>query len=621
MGIASIGSAVVGSLLPTYTPQNVFSFGFYYKSENGSYDITDPTGAEYFFVNGPLSYTENFKFRTSIEKTFGGGSVVIDYGEDNHEIKLEGEFHIYFRGLPAKPKSGFFGSGNGFFQSAMNGASSVFGGYVDAIRSNYLNIGGGGFRSGLQEFQDFMFFLNFSKNLDQTLYSSNDPQGQKVVSFFKDVRLNWKDVAFVFRDYDRNRIVEVVLPQTGFTISRSVSDTNTYKYSLTLIVVKNLETSIKSQNVRSNFNPFRTISGLMNELENLVNLPLNLSGALLNVGRFANGFANSALRLKTSWGRMQNQFNLQGRLARKEFNTASSILNGKSRGFSSEEISNSIDESYLKSRSIEADFRQSLSSAKNDLERLNSAIASSTIPISGNSNLSAASLSPNADFTSWIDNEAYNFVIIARDILIEIEAAINFAAIDDGFKIRLVLGGETYTSIAKSDLGNSELGQALAYYNNESDPSTITRAAIKVPFKRTTNVFTTLLENFTQADLEKALIGTDIKLNSNRGIEVSPNGDLAVVEGDEALVNETLDLLDIPIGSLPANISLGNPIPIGELPDELIKSGYILKLLNQIRSDNRVKEAEYLGVTQNGDEYIFYFKITSITGGSFILKL
>lgn len=621
--------AFSGALAPTYQPQNVFSFAFYEKQRNGSYNIagTPANPYEYFFVNGPVQYTETFKNRINIEKTFGG-VVVVDYGPDNHEIKLEGEFHIYHLGLPAKPKNSILGdSGSGFLQSAFSAAKSFAGNaissYYDKVRSSYLSLAGGDFRSGLQEFQDFMFMVHYARSLDPIDYTSNDPQGQKIAKLFSERRLSWKSHAMVFRDYDRGRTVEVVVPANGFTITRSVGDTNTYKYSLNLVVVRELDSKIVSRLVRSNFNAFRTISGLMNELENLVNLPLKLSGALLGVARFAKTFSTSALRLTSSWDRMRDQFDSQGRLARKTFESARVDLGlgSKKRGFNAEEISARIDAAYRKSRANEAEFRQNLATATQDLSALISAIGQFTVPVTNGSSYEAMSLMPHADLSAWIDNDAYQFAMTADEMLTEAQAAINVAAIDNEFKIYHVSSGDSWNSIAEKHLGDPTLGQALAAFNGQHDTTRLTLRAIKLPYGTRTNVFTTLPENPTPRDLEIALIGADIKLTENRGIDISPTGDLAIIEGDEALVNEKLDMIDIEIGSLPLNPELGNPIPPGELPDDLVSQGYLLQLVRQFKADPRVRDCRYLGAVQDGDVYLFQFVLESISGGSFIIAV
>ncbi|EMO47168.1 hypothetical protein LEP1GSC187_1035 [Leptospira santarosai str. ZUN179] len=626
-GFNSVTSnAFSGSLAATYEPQNVFSFAFYEKSKNGSYSHNTLNSSEYYFVNGPLSYTENFKNRINIEKTFGGVTV-IDYGPDNHDIKLEGEFHIYHLGLPGKPKVGVPGeSGSGFVQSAFSAGKTILknkvSSYYDKVRSSYLSLAGGDFRSGLGEFQDFMFFLHFAGGLERVEYSSTDPQASAITKLFSEKRLTWKTHAFVFRDYDRNRTVEVVVPANGFTISRSVSDTNTYKYSLNLVVVKELESRITGQLVRSGFNPLRTMSGLLNELENLVNLPLQISGALLGVSNGIKVFASGVKRLSTSWERMKDQFDSQGRLARKTFESAKEDLGIKTkrRGFHAEEISEKIDQANRKARSNEAEFRQNLDSSVRQCQVLISLISQLLIAVDSSSSIEAMSLQPSADLSIWIDNDVYKYAFLNLEILTEIKAALNFASTDNEFSILFPSPGDTWEGIAKEKLGDPKFGQALARYNNVHDSSLPLKRAIRIPFGTHTNVFTTLPEDPSPKDLEIALIGCDIRLNSNRGIEVSPTGDLALVEGDETLLNEKLDLIDTSKGSLIQDLNIGNPIPLGILLDEMKGIGYIQDFLNQFLSDPRVKSANFLGVVEDADNLLFPFRIESITGGSVVLS-
>lgn len=625
MGITDLAQSGVNTLLGlnSYEPQNVFSFAFYEKEKNGDYNLNTIESNEYFFVNGPLTYTENFKYRTSISKTFGS-SVVIDYGPDNHEIKLEGEFHIYHLGLPSKPSSSISG-GSGFVQSAFTAAKSIvknqLTSYYNKLRSSYLSFGGGDFRSGLQEFQDFMFLLHYSKSLERVEYTSNDSQASKIVSLFYEKRFSFRTHALVFRDYDRNRIVEVVIPNNGFTISRSVSDTNTYKYSLTLVTVKELETQITSKSVRSNFNVFRTISGLMNELENIVNLPLKLSGALLGVANGVQVFASSTKRVLTSWPRMKDQFNTQGKLARKTFENAKNELGikTKKRGLSEDEILEKIEITSKKSASHEAEFRQNLDTAINDSNSLTRLIAQVLIPVDSSGSIEAMSLQPNADLSDWIDNDVYRYTITIQEILTEIKAFLNTSSIDNEYKIYQVSPGDSWENVAEKTLGDKNLGQALARFNMSRDTVNLDKRAIKIPYGKNTNIYTPLPDN--PKDLEIAIIGCDLKLNENRGIEISPTGDLALVMGDEALVNEKLDIIDMVEGSYLSDKTLGNPILPGEILDEMLKNKHIQNILSQFRSDPRVKTVNFLNTLQEKDTYYFNIKIESITGTSYILSV
>ncbi|WP_061239931.1 hypothetical protein [Leptospira interrogans] len=627
MGITDLAKTGVNTLLGlnSYEPQNVFSFAFYEKEKNGNYNLNSIDSNEYFFVNGPLSYTENFKYRTSISKTFGS-TVVLDYGPDNHEIKLEGEFHIYHLGLPSKPSSSVTG-GSGFIQSAFTAAKSIvknqLTSYYNKIRSSYLSFGGGDFRSGLQEFQDFMFLLHYSKSLERVDYTSNDTQASKIVSLFYERRFSFRTHALVFRDYDRNRIVEVVIPNNGFTISRSVSDTNTYKYSLTLLTLKELETQITSKSVRSNFDAFRTISRLMNELENIVNLPLKLSGALLGVANGVQVFASSTKRVLTSWPRMKDQFNAQGKLARKTFENAKNELGikTKKRGQSEDEIFEKIEISSKKSTSHEAELRQNLETAISDSYSLSRLIAQVLIPVDSSGSIEAMSLKPNADLSDWIDNDVYRHTITIQEILIEIKASLNISSTDNEYKIYQVSPGDSWENVAEKTLGDKNLSQALARFNTSRDTVYLDKRAIKIPYGKNTNIYTHLPDNPNPKDLEIAIIGCDLKLNENRGIEVSPTGDLALTEGDEALINEILDMIDMVEGSYLADKTLGNPIIPGEILDDTLKNKHIRNLLSQFRSNPRIKSVNLLNTLQEKDTYYFNIKIESITGSSFILSV
>ncbi|TGK41234.1 hypothetical protein [Leptospira andrefontaineae] len=615
-----------GSLASTYVPKNSFSLSFYNKKVNGDYDYTSRGESEYFFVNGPIQYSENFKYRRSIEQTFGG-TVVIDYGPGNHEIRLEGEFHIYFLGLPSKPNSDIPGSsGQGMFQTAVNAgkalASNVFSNYYDKIRSQYLALGGGDFRSGLQEFQDFLFLLHYSQY--NGTYESNDTQARKIADQLSSKPLNWKNQAMVFRDYDRKRVVEVVLPSNGFTISRSVSDTNTYKYSLTFTVVRELDyNNRKSELIRSNINPMRTISGLMNELENLVNTPLKLSGALLGAANLVKTFGSSVVRVRTSWDRMRDQFDEKGKLARVTFQEGLRELGiqRKKRAFNSDEISTAIDDAYSLSRSREAEFRKDLAKAITDISVVNSAIGYLSIPIADNGSFELESLKPKADFTAWIDNDLYTFGIYSSEILTEIQATINIASVENSFRIQRVQTGEDYRSLARGLLGNESLGEALARYNGDTDVKNLKKNVIKIPYGYSTNVISLIPETPGPKDLEIAILGTDIKLTENRAIDISPTGDIGIVEGEETLINNVLDLIDVPQGSFPWLPELGNPIPLGEIPTEEQILSAIQNLISQILKDPGVQNVSFSNLEQVGDKLLNVFRFESVTGASFVLSL
>lgn len=613
-----------GPLRETYRPKNAFSFKILRRNENGSYDlskINSTTIPEYFLTVGPLQYNESFKFRNSIDPTFGG-TAVTDFGIGNSEIRLEGEFHIYHNQLPPKSKSDIEG---GDFLSA--GKSAIIGAgssYYDKIRNTFLNFSGGEMRSGLQEFQDLLYFFYFSRYED-VRYTSNDETANLIAGIPEAAGgFNYAYHALIFRDYDRGRIVEVIIPSDGFSITRSVQDTNTYKYSIKLVVIKDLEKDIKSPLVRSNFNPEFRIAGLMNELETLINLPLRASSALVSSARFFDNTITSARALPGTFNRMKKQFSQDGKLARKTFQNAidqtrSAFGFGKKKHLSIEEISKKIDDTYKESRLIEAKFRQEIAKVDANLSGLISALGGYALGTSRP--LEQEALLPNANSTPLLDEDAYTWAVSIQNIIIQVQAEMNYASSEPNYNIYNISSGDTYEKIAQELLGNKELAGALALWNNDEIKQELTRQAIKIPFGTNTGIFSSLPEAPTGKDLEIGLIGTDIKLTEQRDVAVAPNGDLGLVEGNESLINNILDIIDTPIESWTLYPDLGNPIPIGEIVNDLRNSDYLQNLISQIRSDSRIKTARLNRVIQNGDRYLILIDITSMSGENFTIQL
>ncbi|EMN30607.1 hypothetical protein LEP1GSC083_0070, partial [Leptospira interrogans serovar Pyrogenes str. L0374] len=195
----------------------------------------------------------------------------------------------------------------------------------------------------------------------------------------------------------------------------------------------------------------------------------------------------------------------------------------------------------------------------------------------------------------------------------------NISSTDNEYKIYQVSPGDSWENVAEKTLGDKNLGQALARFNTSRDTIYLDKRAIKIPYGKNTNIYTYLPDNPNPKDLEIAIIGCDLKLNENRGIEVSPTGDLALTEGDEALINEILDMIDMVEGSYLADKTLGNPIIPGEILDDTLKNKHIQNLLSQFRSNPRIKSVNLLNTLQEKDTYYFNIKIESITGSSFIL--
>ena len=81
-----------------------FSLAFF-KRDTNTGRLSEEIG-EYFFLNGPTSYSESYSQRLSVDPTFYGYTVT-DFGNDISKISLEGEFAIYFYGSPQSRTNGY----------------------------------------------------------------------------------------------------------------------------------------------------------------------------------------------------------------------------------------------------------------------------------------------------------------------------------------------------------------------------------------------------------------------------------------------------------------------------------------------------------------------------------
>ncbi|MDH5598290.1 MAG: hypothetical protein OEY34_04145, partial [Cyclobacteriaceae bacterium] len=328
--------------------------------------------------------------------------------------------------------------------------------------------------------------------------------------------------------------------------------------------------------------------------------------------------------LAPAWDRMKNSLNEDGMLMRRNFQSISENLKGiigaNKKQWTTEAISAELDRTYDMARSAEAGFMQEIENATSGLAGLMSLLGAYTTPVSGDSSYEFEALQPGADFTEWIDNDLYTFIIDAQNIIIEMEAAIAISNSEEKYRIYELQPGESYDSIAEKVLGTKDLGQALSIWN-EDTKGKLARHSIRIPIGTETGIFTKLPFNPSPRDLEIGLVGVDLKLTVQRDFAVAPNGDLAIISGDESLINSLLDLVDVPQGSWIADLSKGNPVPIGELPNTIINGGFILDLLSQIQKNPKVETAEFTGLEQDGDVLMYLFNVYSVSGRSYVIEL
>ena len=605
-------------------PLKGFSLSFY-KRETDTGKLSKELG-EYVFLNGPTSFEESFPQRISVDPTFYGYTVT-DFGNDVSRIRLEGEFHIYFYARPQTIKSGATNSSELLTQERL---SNTISNYLSDTISEAVPIPGASVRTGKMEFFDFMGMLHSIRKDGN--FSGNSVQSQEIVvaGAFNATeagkgKFNYAEYGIIYRDYERKRYVEVVPAADGFSINRSVEDTNTFHYSMSWIGLKD-EAELKADGFISEtmeklqfFNPSTGLASAINTIGSIMRLPLVVTGALLSVTGFIKQLSKTADLVKAEYEDAKKNLTNDGKQLKDDFNEIKKSVNkfvGKKDKKSV--YDRIIDQSNYNDKLFEyysseyQRFRQRINEYVTQAENLfvNAGSIVLTPPIA----LEDAVTTPFWDSTDYIDSDLYDFIWNAYYEGILAEVFVYFSGIDTNWTAYFVNGGETFTSIAESELGDATLSTALADYNNLSVNQNISGMVLKLPFARPTLQTYSSTQSNNPSSLEERLLGQDLALSQGRGILVDSTGDLATLSGELAYANNMIDMLDYPIGSLPFWKQWGNPAEIGVTATDWERELYFEKIVQSLRSDPRTTSANIEYQVQDGNVMSIEIKVISIWG-------
>jgi hypothetical protein len=189
-----------------------------------------------------------------------------------------------------------------------------------------------------------------------------------------------------------------------------------------------------------------------------------------------------------------------------------------------------------------------------------------------------------------------------------------FAEIDYDFTAWQAMGGDTYSSLAASLLGDSALAPALAEYNSDQILADISGRFVRIPQSRPALSTFSAVNSTNPAVLEERLLGQDLALNDGRGFIADPTGDFAVLNGEMCYANNIIDMLDFYVGSLPYWPEWGNPARVGDMSTEWEKQRYIERIVQGIQRDSRTALVSLESVSQDGNRIEMRIKVKSIFG-------
>ena len=189
-----------------------------------------------------------------------------------------------------------------------------------------------------------------------------------------------------------------------------------------------------------------------------------------------------------------------------------------------------------------------------------------------------------------------------------------FAEIDYDFLPWQAMGGDTYSSLASSLLGDSSLAPALAEYNSDKVLTDISGRFVRIPTSRPALSTFSAVKSTNPAVIEERLLGQDLALNDGRGFISDPTGDFAVLNGEMCFANNLIDMMDYYVGSLPYWPEWGTPAKVGDMSTDWEKGRYLQRILQGIQRDSRTAAASFESVEQDGNWIKMRIKVKSIFG-------
>lgn len=548
-----------------------------------------PVG-EFFFVHNPLQYSESVRYRVSVDPTFGrdGSNIITDYGIDNGSINISGEFNLNFKGRPE---------------------------VTSPLAIPLLNAVG--YRTGKQEFIDFMGLLFYSR---YTIYIPATVEMGLTAGVLNIQNFSHDSYALIWNDYDRNRRVEVVPSPNGFSFSRNTEDSFTIKFQGEFIVVKDINAEMKIAGVIGSVirNPIFAIDQLQNLVQSCIDLPLSFTGYGIGLVRAWDRLKTWGADLQSSYLDVKDQFNKEGQLISKKFNTqkvdrALNSVSNKYEKFTSQKLGLDNTQTLTNNQKSVNPSVVSLNAKKlvRDASQIQNGVGTNLLCLPGET-LEQKSIDANgSDFTKWILIDNYEPIQALIESGINIQANMLLSEMDNNFRYVQANSGESLEQFSERVLGDDSFAYQIAEFNNISIFDDITGLYIKVPDQNRFSNVLSLVNPISEKTLNIRVMGEDLALTDDRGLAISFNGDLDIVRGNDCLVSNLIDMIETPTDSLPIHSEWGNPYNIGEVIDINVLSTLADRMALILQSDSRVNGATVDNLSIDDDSLQIDFSLTN----------
>jgi hypothetical protein len=586
-----------------FNPTATFSFEFFKRMTVNSKDLLVPI-REIFFLLPPETYSLQEGYKITVTKT-ADGAFIDDFGNDLKRLRLSGSLYSYYQGFPGTNARIDSNTGN---IAAQSGGDRIAQEFVNrnaleasgALASFGINVPGLGGLTGLDEFFKLRWLVSRFRDqyimpaaVGETKKFPNTPdQSTKDLSIILDSmqgQVLFDKIAVVYHDYDDNNHFEVVF--NNFSMRRSKEDPFTIFYDIDLICTREVQSNFlgAGKSVQKE-NPVDVLKFFVSEsidltvglAEEASKLPLQLVNQLqeiltLNdeiVADVQKVISNTSSNIDTFLSKIDNLFAKNEVFAQNLFETTT---DADFQDYLDENVE--MPDEFKQMNSYINKLQSNLSNLKGSDKYFANEETEKTYTF-------ADRTLEDSDFTSDEEQKQEN-VFVSRNTV-----------------FHTVTQGETLKSIANlfyADYSKASLiSDANDLTNRDFENDAMVGKSIIIPleYKSSFNlpsnnlVYATKLKSSTQRERQLQILGTDFKLTNDRKFVADGTGDIALVYGAEAYLENIKDRSSYPKGTLsPLHPTWGISLSIGDAPGQLRLRKLIDDIEAQMNNDPRTQSA------------------------------
>lgn len=610
-----------------FEPTGIFSFEFQDR-------LLPFISSEIVLLIPPDSVQVQYGYRLKVHKTIGGSH--FDYFRpDNPQFTISGSLWSPWIDILPSP----FGSGVGL-QSAVRGGVSSLAGAASNLAQGLFPTNQ---MSGLDEFfrlkYSFLDFFNPDTSLviPSSLDSFGPLPGLKLLGIYALIdRNNLTDMRMIYHDYDDDVHWEVVPQEDGFMVSKEKADPFTVNWTIKLTGIRDtrifpflVPSLSKKVNTDAYLEQISAIGDTLNPLDAVSEQFSELAASI------------SDIRSISSGGKKKEDYEVAKKIYfdKKKPNANDVILKSEDFSETADSGANGLVDLILETAGLDPELYNIYSEDPNPPECV---IASGQDPIFNElakiietstvlSNINGFKGEP---LTTEKANEGKNvkdLPPITEELFSANESLANsITYTPNKWRTYVVNIGDNLGSIASNQLGDYSRFPEIARLNKLKMSDFLLDGqrgqTIKLP-ERTQTIYNNPRnlvyfknrENYSSVGKKVAqeeILGRDIPLSSTRGMIADHSGDLPVSSPQDGFVDNLVDLMNFPKGTLTLYPEWGHNLEPGiqnNLTEKVIK----IKIRNVLRIDPRVQDIniDNTDVVIDGDAIkLNNIRVTPLTG-------